>query len=109
MIGSTMVSSARGYAWSDWMVGILRAFLSGGAAALLTGGGGALVGIPSQQVWKLMGINFLFMGLYRLGEFLQLHGAPDKLQTSLQTAADLTAAAGAAISEAQTQTPSAKK
>ena len=75
------------YNWSDWFIGLMRSFLSGGAAALITGGGGAVLGIPQKQVWLLMGTNFVLMGLYRMGEFLQLHGAPDKLQQTLEIAA----------------------
>ena len=98
-----IVTNAQRYDWQTWLLGIMRSFLSGGAAALTTGSGAALVGIPSKQIWFLMGINFVVLGLYRLGEFLQLHGAPDALQQSLQTAADSTAKAGAAIADAQTQ------
>lgn len=82
----TAIDNAIGYAWGDWMVGLMRSFLSGGAAALLTGTGGAVIGIPGNQVWKLMGINFVLMGLYRMGEFLTLHGAPDKVQQKLDVA-----------------------
>lgn len=99
------VDNARTYAWGDWMIGIMRSFFSGGAAALVTGGGGSLVGIPSKQVWQLMGINFLLMGLYRMGEFLQLHGAPDKLQQSLETAAAANVKVSEAIADAQAQAP----
>ena len=59
-----------------------------GMAIFITGTGGALVGIPQAMVWKLMGINFLVMGLYRLGEFLQLHGAPDPVQVSATMTTD---------------------
>jgi hypothetical protein len=76
------IENAKTYAWKDWLIGILRSFLSGGATALATGGGAAVVGIPAHQTWQLMGINFVLMGLYRLGEFLQLHGAPDTVQQS---------------------------
>lgn len=103
MIGSTAVANAKSYAWGDWMVGILRSFLSGGAAALITLGGATAVGLDSTRAWKMVGINFIVMGLYRLGEFLQLHGAPDKLQATLQTAQEATAKAGEAIATAKTQ------
>jgi hypothetical protein len=101
----TAVHSMKDYEWADWIIGIMRSFLSGGAAAFLTGGGGAILGIPGPQVYKLMGINFVFMGLYRLGEFLQLNGAPKQLDKTLALAASATKDAGAAIAEAQTQTP----
>jgi hypothetical protein len=95
------ISNAQGYAWADWGIGIMRSFLSGGAAALLTGTGGALVGVPNTQIWKLMLINFILMGLYRMGEFLTLHGAPDKLQQSLNVAEDKAKEAVAAVQEAK--------
>ncbi len=87
----------------------MRSFLSGGAIALTTGTGGALVGVPSRQLWTLMGINFVVMGLYRLGEFLQLHGAPDKLQETLQVAQEAQQKAGEAIATAKTQVDEQKK
>ena len=95
------ISNAQGYAWGDWAIGIMRSFLSGGAAALLTGTGGALVGVPNTQIWKLMLINFILMGLYRLGEFLTLHGAPDKLQQSLAVAEDKAKEAVVAVQDAK--------
>jgi hypothetical protein len=75
-------SNAQQYAWSDWVIGIMRSFLSGGAAAFITLGGGALVGVPPSKLWIMIGVNFVTMGLYRMGEFLQLHGAPDKITTT---------------------------
>lgn len=97
----TAISNAQGYAWTDWGIGIMRSFLSGGAAALLTGTGGALVGVPNTQIWKLMLINFILMGLYRMGEFLTLHGAPDKLQQSLDVAEGKAKEAVAAVQDAK--------
>jgi hypothetical protein len=91
----TMVVNAKKYDWSTWLMGIMRSFLSGAAIALTTGTGGALLSIPSTMLWKLMGINFLVMGLYRMGEFLQLHGAPDQVQASLKAAAEATQAVAA--------------
>ena len=97
----TAIDNAKRYAWADWLMGIMRSFLSGGAAALLTGTGGAVIGIPGSQVWKLMLINFVLMGLYRMGEFLTLHGAPDKVQENLQVAESKAKEAVSAVQEAQ--------
>ena len=97
------VVNARGYAWSDWLMGIMRSFLSGGAAALVTGGGGAIAGITAKQQYIMMASSFLGLGLYRMGEFLQLHGAPDQLQQTLQVAADAATKAKDAITVAKTQ------
>jgi hypothetical protein len=82
----TAISNAKNYAWKDWLIGGMRSFLSGGAAAFLTLGGGALVGVPGKQVWQMMGINFIAMGLYRMGEFLQLHGSPEPVGADSQNA-----------------------
>lgn len=95
------VTNARGYDWATWRLGIMRSFLSGASMAFMTFGGSALLEIPARKSLYLVGFNFFAMGFYRLGEFLQLHGAPDKLQESLAAAAASTAQAGAAISEAQ--------
>jgi hypothetical protein len=103
------ISNAQGYAWADWGVGLMRSFLSGGAAALLTGTGGALVRVPNTQIWKLMLINFILMGLYRMGEFLTLHGAPDKLQQSLNVAEDKAKEAVAAVQDAKASSTEPKQ
>ena len=87
----------------------MRSFLSGGAVALTTGTGGAVIGIPARQVWILMGVNFVLMGLYRMGEFLQLHGAPDQLQATLEKASIATKEAASAVAEAKAIAPEAPK
>lgn len=103
-----MMSNASKYAWGDWGIGILRSFLSGGAAALVTGGGGAIAGITAKQQYIMMASSFLGLGLYRMGEFLQLHGAPDQLQDSLTTAAAANVEVGKAIESAQASAPTPK-
>jgi hypothetical protein len=98
-------SNAQKYNWSDWWIGVMRSFLSGGAAALVTGGGGSLVGIPGKQLWELMGINFISLGLYRMGEFLQIHGAPDKITESLNVAQNKIEEAKDAVKDAKAAVP----
>jgi len=71
------IINAKSYDWQTWLLGIMRSFLSGGAAALVTGGGGALAGITAKQQYIMMASSFLGLGLYRMGEFLVLHGAPE--------------------------------
>ena len=71
------ISNAKIYDWKTWLLGIMRSFMSGGGAALLTLGGAAYVQLPPAKMWAMVGVNFLGMGLYRMGEFLQLHGAPE--------------------------------
>ena len=79
------VQNAKEYDWQAWRLGIMRSFLSGGAAAFLTFGGAALAQLPPAKTWEMVGINFVAMGLYRMGEFLQLHGAPETVPVSVPT------------------------
>jgi hypothetical protein len=92
------------------MIGIFRSFISGGSSAMVAGL--SSMGIAPGtfnltnsvgNTLKLMGVMFLFQGGYRMFEFLQLHGAPDKLQQTLQVAAEATDKAKEAISVAKTQ------
>jgi hypothetical protein len=76
-VAITAIANAQRYDWGTWLIGIMRAFLSGGAAALAALGGSGLAGLNLHQTLIMTGSGFLIMGLYRLGEFLQLHGAPD--------------------------------
>ena len=79
------ITNAQTYDWKTWTLGLMRSFLSGGAAAFMTLGGGAIAGVSPKKMWFMVGINFLAMGMYRLGEFLQLHGAPDTVVTEVKT------------------------
>lgn len=85
---TTMKSNAVQYDWPTWWIGILRSIMSGGSVALMTYGGAAFVKLPFKSTAEMMGVNFVGMAAYRLGEFLTLHGAPEKLQTALQQASD---------------------
>lgn len=80
------IENAKGYDWSTWFLGAMRSFISGGSAAMVAGL--TSMGIAPNtfnltnsihNTFKLMGVMFLFQGLYRMFEFLQLHGAPDKM------------------------------
>lgn len=106
------ITNAKTYDWSTWTLGIFRSFISGGSSAMV--GGMAGMGIAPDRfnltnnvshTLELMGTMFLFQGGYRMFEFLQLHGAPDRLQGALETAQQATAVAGAAISEAKAALP----
>jgi hypothetical protein len=97
----TAIDNARSYDWKTWLIGIMRSFLSGGAAALVTGGGGTIAGITAKQQYIMMGASFLGLGLYRMGEFLTLHGAPDQVQQSLNVAEEKTKEAVAAVQDAK--------
>jgi len=103
----TAVTNAKAYDWSTWLLGIFRSFISGGSAAMVSGL--TSIGIAPDKfnltssvgnTLKLMGVMFLFQGGYRMFEFLQLHGAPDKLQATLATAADAAKTAQVAAGEA---------
>jgi hypothetical protein len=59
-------------------------------------------------MWTMVGFNFLAMAGYRLGEFLQLHGAPDQLQAQLETASTAVKAAQSAAGEAVQAVETAK-
>lgn len=97
----TAIDNARNYAWGDWWIGIMRAFLSGGAAALGGLSGSGIAGLNLRQTLIVTGSGFVVMGLYRLGEFLTLHGAPDKVQESLNVAEDKAKEAVAAVQDAK--------
>lgn len=97
----TAIDNARSYAWGDWWIGIMRSFLSGGAAALGGLSGSGIAGLNLRQTLIVTGSGFVVMGLYRLGEFLTLHGAPDKVQENLNVAEGKAKEAVAAVQEAQ--------
>jgi hypothetical protein len=58
--------------------------------------------------FKLMGVMFLFQGLYRMFEFLQLHATPEQLQAQLVTASDAAKTAQAAAGQAVQAVETAK-
>lgn len=58
---------------------------------------------------KLMGVMFLFQGGYRMFEYLQLHGAPDQLQATLDAAAVSAAQTVDAVAKAKEIAPEAPK
>lgn len=72
--------------WSGWVRGVLGALISGGAGAI-GGGFGAVVADPSHDftpgqggtmhLLTLMGVAFLFSGIFSLAKYLQLHPVPD--------------------------------
>ena len=108
MIGSTAVANAKAYDWPTWLLGIFRSFMSGGAGALVALGGSTVLKLSLKETMLLTGSQFLIMGLYRMGEFLQLHGAPDKLQEQLDTAATAAKTAQAAAGQAVQAVENAK-
>lgn len=80
----TMLTNARGYDWATWVMGIMRAFISGGAGAI-AGAFGPMVTDPKDwnlggglnHVLESMAIGFLIAGLTHLGIFLQTHATPE--------------------------------
>jgi hypothetical protein len=97
------IDNARSYDFQTWLIGIMRSFLSGGAAALASLSGAGLAGLSLSQTLKTTGASFVIMGLYRLGEFLTLHGSPDKVDQSLTQAAQSAQATVAAVKQAQAE------
>lgn len=111
----SIFGNAAQYDWATWMIGIMRSFISGGSSAMMAGM--ASMGIAPDRfnlnlglgnTLRLMGIMFLFQGLYRLFEFLNLHGAPDKLQQKLDAAKAASQDTTAAIKDAQSSMPTTK-
>jgi hypothetical protein len=105
MIGTTAINNAKQYDWGDWFLGLFRAFTAALSVTLITFSGMAAAGVPTRQ--KFIALIFTFLGgfAYRLGEFLQLQGAPEQLQRTLDRAAALQEKAGDAIAQAQSQAP----
>jgi len=110
----SVVSNMSHYNWSDWLLGILKSLLSGGSSAMVSGLGS--MGIAPDKfnltssignTFKLMGVMFLFQGLYRMFEFLSLHGSPDPiaLQVALDKAAVATKEAQGAVQQAKEAAP----
>lgn len=84
--------NAQAYDWPSWWLGIMRSFISGGSSSMVAAMAG--MGIAPDRfnltngvgnTLKLMGVMFLFQGGYRMFEFLQLHGAPDKVVITEKT------------------------
>lgn len=103
-----MMANARAYDWPTWFIGIMRAFISGGAGAIASPAGPMYLdpkdfnlGEGLGKVLISMAIGFLIMGIVTMGIFLKTHGAPDLLQASLQAASDNIAAAGTAVEAAK--------
>lgn len=114
MIGQTMMASAGRLDWDGWLLGIWGAVISGGAGAVASGFGTMIIDPDHFNVFQggfkhmlsVMGVVFAFSAIISLAKYLQTKPVPDRLQRSLQTAANATAKAGAAISDAQSQTNS---
>lgn len=93
MLVNTAISNAKTYAWGDWLIGIMRSFISGGSAAIVSGL--TSMGIDSQQfnltdhkghTFEMMGVMFLVQGGYRMFEFLSLHAVPDPVTVNAPSA-----------------------
>lgn len=88
------IRNAATYDWGTWLIGIMRSFISGASSAMVAAMGSIAIDPANfnlsgnlRHTLEMGGIMFLFQGGYRMFEFLQLHGAPDKLQQTLETAA----------------------
>ena len=82
------ITNGSRFAWSDWFLGIMRSFISGGAGALSSG---TVVGLKDPNDWglhsghlfELMGIVFLATGLLHMAIFLQTHPVPDAMSNAV--------------------------
>jgi hypothetical protein len=97
------IENAKSYDVATWLMGIFRSFMSGGAAALASLSGAGIAGLSVKQTLKTTAASFLIMGLYRLGEFLSLHGSPDKIDATLIQAAQSAQATVEAVKQAQAE------
>lgn len=95
------------YDWATWFIGIMRAFIVGGAGALAAPAGPMFMDAKDynlaeglHKVLASMAIAFIITGIAMMGVFLKTHGAPDKLQKDLAAAAASSAATTAAIGQA---------
>ncbi len=110
------IKNAGAYDWATWFIGIMRSFISGASSAMVAAMSSIAID-PSnfnlsgnlRHTLEMGGIMFLFQGGYRMFEFLQLHGAPDKLQQALDVAAQQASKTVDAVQEAKAAAPSAEK
>jgi hypothetical protein len=80
-----MLTNARGYDWSTWLMGIMRSFVNGGAGAV-SGMLGPMVSDPQHfnlgDGWRhtltSMGVSFVIVGLVSMCLFLQTHAVPEE-------------------------------
>ena len=79
-----MLSNAVGYDWATWLMGVMRAFISGVGGAFAGGAGPGLVDPDHFNMshpallLKSMFVGALISGIVALGTFLHTHGAPEK-------------------------------
>jgi hypothetical protein len=104
------IENAKAYDFQTWLIGIMRSFISGGSSAIVSAF--AVIGVAPDKfnfsdglgkTAKVMLFMFAFTGIYRMCEFLQLHGAPDKVEQSLAQAAESAQVTVAAVKQAQSE------
>lgn len=79
------VSNASRFLWQDWLIGIWRSAVSGGAGAVVASITVALKdprdwGIHSGSLYELMATTFAGTALLHMFMFLQNHPVPDKVE-----------------------------
>jgi hypothetical protein len=79
-----IITNAVEYDWATWRMGIMRAFVTGGAGSLAAPTGPMIMDPKDYnlsnglvRVLASILIAFTFTGLAALGVFLKTHGAPD--------------------------------
>lgn len=105
-----VIENAKSYDVATWLLGIMRSFISGGSSAIVSGFA-VIATAPEKfnfshgigKTLKVMTVMFLFTGLYRMFEFLQLHSIPDKIDQSLAHAAESAQQTVAAVKQAQVE------
>jgi len=88
----TVLSHAKSYDWSTWLIGIMRSFIAGGSGAFGAGvadtyldyGHAAAAG-GLVHVMKLMAVTFVVSGVMAMFVFLQTHGAPEQIASQAPT------------------------
>jgi len=79
------VTNGRRYAWDDWLLGLWRSLVSGGAGAVVSS---VQVSIKDPKDWgfhswntlELIASTFLITGIIHMAVFLQTHPAPEPIK-----------------------------
>jgi hypothetical protein len=76
--------------WSDWLRGVISAFIGGGAGAVTSGivvslGDPQQYNMGTQKFYVLVGSVFLMSGLMNLMAFLRNKPIPDIIKTTTDT------------------------
>lgn len=102
--------------WGTWLLGLIGAFISGGAGAV-SAAFGTMIADPEHfnvtggglsKVLTVMGITFLITGLVSLAKFLQVTPVPTPLAQKVETAAAAAAETVKAVEDVKASLPEPK-